>query len=415
VTDTPEILTDRQIRTAAPTRLTGLLSLIFLTFTVLCLILPLAQTVHHKALERLARLARPLEERRAPTPFPSLGLLLRANGDFARRLNVWFDDRVGFRDLFIRTKNQIDYSLFRTSRKVFIGKDSWLFDRSGYDVFENLSSADMKATEDRFTLLAERLKQRGIRLIVVGYPDKAMVYTDMMSAQMPPIPVDGNFDKLRHFLATQPSLSFIDATALLRRQRTLTADHIYAKHDIHVTEAAQVPVVNAIVTEIARLEGRTDIRLRDYKFAHETIGNDWGAQARFLSLLNPLTERDYPVITDPDRIGGAEPDGKWIIPDRVALQRADEGIGRPFDWEFRSNPELCKQRLPGTVLFGNSFSDLYWDLGLQHYFCFLRRARDPISRFKLFYQTMPPGTKYMIYEFVEFWLPRTAPPDDYAE
>ena len=86
------------------------------------------------------------------------------------------------------------------------------------------------------------------------------------------------------------------------------------------------------------------------------------------------------------------------------LDRADAGIGRPFDWEFRSLPELCAARLPGLVLFGNSFSDLYWALGLQRYFCFIRRAREPISRFKLFYDTMPAGTKYFIFEYYEPWL-----------
>ena len=32
-------------------------------------------------------------------------------------------------------------------------------------------------------------------------------------------------------------------------------------------------------------------------------------------------------------------------------------------------------------------------------FCFIRRAREPISRFKLFYDTMPAGTKYFIFEY----------------
>jgi hypothetical protein len=71
----------------------------------------------------------------------------------------------------------------------------------------------------------------------------------------------------------------------------------------------------------------------------------------------------------------------------------DDGVGRPFDWEFRSLPELCNQRLPGMVLFGNSFSDLYCALGLHRYFCFIRRARDPISRFSLFFDTMPVETR----------------------
>jgi hypothetical protein len=145
------------------------------------------------------------------------------------------------------------------------------------------------------------------------------------------------------------------------------------------------------------------------------LGNDWGANARFLSLLSPIIEPDLPSAISKYGVGTEEADGTWTIPDRIAFEVADEGVGRPFDWEFRSNPDLCSQRLPGTVLFGNSFSDLYWGLGFHRYFCFIRRARDPMSRFKLFYQTMPAGTKYMIYEFVSFWLPETSPPDDYSE
>ena len=111
-----------------------------------------------------------------------------------------------------------------------------------------------------------------------------------------------------------------------------------------------------------------------------------------------------PVILDGYEIGAKAPDGDWLIPDRVMFERADEGIGRPFDMEFRSRPELCPQRLPGMVLFGNSSSDMWWPLGFHRYFCFSRRARNPISRFKLFYDTMPAGTKYFIYQYHETWL-----------
>src|SRR5260221_396162 len=96
-------------------------SLSFLAIVAILLVLPLVQTV----LPVLGNIAAPLEERRQPTAFPSPALLSQANGDFANGLNAWFDDRVGFRDLFIRSKNQIDYSLFHTSRKVYVGKDGW--------------------------------------------------------------------------------------------------------------------------------------------------------------------------------------------------------------------------------------------------------------------------------------------------
>ena len=35
---------------------------------------------------------------------------------------------------------------------------------------------------------------------------------------------------------------------------------------------------------------------------------------------------------------------------------------------------------------------------------YVRRAREPVSRFKLFYDTMPAGTKYFILEYYVPWL-----------
>jgi hypothetical protein len=134
-----------------------------------------------------------------------------------------------------------------------------------------------------------------------------------------------------------------------------------------------------------------------------------GGEGRFLSVLFPADE-EVPYLKGAYRIGGDEPDGSWYLPDPRVLTVADDGVGRPFDWEFRSRPELCEQRLPGMVLFGNSFSDLYWALGMHRYFCFIRRARNPISRFQAFYDTMPAGTKYFIFQYLLAWLPRDAPP-----
>ena len=164
--------------------------------------------------------------------------------------------RVGFRDLFIRTKNQIDYSLFRTSRKVYVGKDGWLFDRDAVDPLGQLTPAQMTAFEQSFVTLAEMLAHRGIRLVVVGHPDKVRVYPEMAPPNMPlPLPND-NVSKLRHFLASQPSLIFVDAEAILRKEKSRTSEHLFAKTDLHDTEAGALPVVMEIIARIAQAEGR---------------------------------------------------------------------------------------------------------------------------------------------------------------
>jgi hypothetical protein len=211
-----------------------------------------------------------------------------------------------------------------------------------------------------------------------------------------------NYERFRQFLASRSELTFIDAEAIMKREKSRSPEHLYQKTDMHVTEVTQIAVVKEIVAQAAQAENRSDVRWDEkLKLSHADVNG--GSQARFMALLT-LPVEEAPYYVGAHTIGAAEPDGHWNIPDPGVFERADAGIGRPFDWEFRSQPELCASRLPGMVLFGNSFSDLYWALGLQRYFCFIRRAREPASRFKLFYDTMPAGTKYFIFEYYAPWL-----------
>jgi alginate O-acetyltransferase complex protein AlgJ len=353
--------------------------------------------------------ATPVDEHRAPAAFPALSLLRNGDGAFAAQLNRWFDDRVGVRDLFIRTKNQIDYSLFHTSRRVYVGRNGWLFEHGTTDdrlYVERASAGDLQKLEHAFTDLAQRLQQSGIHLVVVGYPDKSMLYPEMLPPQAPHIRRGGNYDKLRAFLAAQPTLTFMDAEAILDREKSKTAEPLYYKTDIHVNQIGSIPVVRAIVQRIAALEGRPAIRW-DEAFEIKQSRRE-GSEARFLALLRPVDE-NFHYTTLPYQPGRDEPDGHWNIPDRRALASVDYSKAQPFDFEFRSLPALCPERLPGLAVFGNSFSDTWWGLGLHRYFCFVRRARTPIERLPKFVATLPPATKYFIFQYVAAYFPGEAP------
>ena len=377
---------------------------LFIGFVAFCLAAPLVQTLYPIFGKSIVA---PVEERRAADPFPPLRLLTGANGDFAAGLNNWFNDRVGFRDLLIRAKNQVDYSLFHISKKVWIGFDGWLFIRNDPQNIADLDAAQLATLEDGFVSLARRLHDRGVHLLVVGYPYKSAIYPEMAPADMPLRPRGGYYDQFRNFLASRSDLTFIDAEEIIKRLKLATSELLYAKGDIHATQFAQRPIVKEIIAQIAQAEGRPDIHWDEQLTLAHFGRRKGGIERNFLAVLFP-PEESVPIFDGGYSVGGQEADGHWIIPDPHFVDRADPGIGRPFDFEFRSPPELCAQRLPGTVLFGNSFSDVYWVLGLQRYFCFIRRARDPISRFKPFYETMPADTKYFIFEYYEPWLPDDA-------
>jgi hypothetical protein len=404
--DSPETFIARRpaadgARTITPGRVERLISHAFLGFFALCLVVPLLQTVYPVAqtiYPSFETIVPPLEERRELSPFPSLSLLSRANGAFATALNKWFDDRVGLRDLFIRSKNQIDYSLFHTSRKVYVGYDGWLFDHPDHPPMD---AERLVALKESFAVLAQRLHDKGVQLVVVGYPAKSEIYPEKAPPQLVRRSVGGNYDRFRQFMASRSDLIFIDAEEILKREKSITSENLYAKTDLHATHVGQLPVVKEIIARIAQAEGRPQIRWNEkFTLVHGSMGGP-GTGSRFLSLLTPaILESQYPYYKEQYAIGGQEPDGHWVIPNSN-LALADDGNRRPFDWEFVSLPELCNQRLPGTVLFGNSFSDFYWSLGLQRYFCFIRRARDPITRLTLFYETMPADTKYFIFQYYE--------------
>ena len=365
---------------------------LYLTLPLVQALYPLAQTVY----PRFATIMRPLDERRQPSSFPSLSLLLGTDGGFAIGLNKWFDDRVGFRDLFIRSKNHIDYTLFRTSRKIYIGHEGWLF-----DIHDPPMSVDrLAALKTSFVALVQALHRKGVQLIVVGYPDKAEIYAEKAPPQLPRRPKSGNYEKLRGFLTARADLMFIDAEEILKREKGITSERLYAKTDLHATQVGQLSVVKEIIRRIAQAEGRPEIHwAENFRLAHGPMGP--GSAARFLSLLSPpIIEKEYPYFEGTYTVGGEEPDGRWFLA-TPNLGIADDGIGRPFDYEFSSSPQACKQQLPSVVLFGNSFSDFYWPLGLHRYFCSIRRARDPITRLKAFYETMPADTKYFIFQYYE--------------
>jgi hypothetical protein len=77
----------------------------------------------------------------------------------------------------------------------------------------------------------------------------------------------------------------------------------------------------------------------------------------------------------------------------------------------RRQPGHCRCRLrdSGAARFSNSFSDRYWPLGLQRYFCFIRRARTPIARLTPLVANLPQGTKYFIFQYLSAYLPGEGP------
>lgn len=313
-------------------------------------------------------------------------------GDISR----WFDDRYGFRDLLIRTKNQIDYSLFGTSRRLVLGKDGWLFLRDhddGLVAYEREGPRWEEKIEAKLVTIARFLRARGIRFIVVGVPDKGDAHPEFRAAESPWRPSATREDKLAERLESRPELIYLDAGKILRGSGDGRSH--YWKTDIHYDWGAARIIVAALVHKIAEIEG-VPAPAEPRVFAevpYPVIGD----LATILATLDPISELSYRYENQytPDQDTS---EGRWEKdPRRVEVPGT--GSMPPFDFIYKTSPAALVGKFPPMVLFGNSFSDMYFNVGLQTYFTEFYRARNYARRFDISLRLLPPGTKYVVYQY----------------
>src|SRR4051794_37583352 len=69
------------------------------------------------------------------------------------KLQAWFQDHYGFRDVLIRANAQIDFSLFGVSNRVHVGQDGWLYYR---DSISNQLRLEEEFNEEKIELVAKK-------------------------------------------------------------------------------------------------------------------------------------------------------------------------------------------------------------------------------------------------------------------
>jgi hypothetical protein len=330
---------------------------------------------------------RDLAENRNPAPFPDLIKILHGDGRFAPGLNRWFDDYLRLRGLLIRAKNQLDFSLFSHSEKLYLGRDKWLFDRTAFAnkvLMMRAGDTGAKRVHGRLLALADYLSRRNIPLIIISNPEKETIYPQLVPTEAPRLPADDGFQQLRQFLAGGTSWDYIDGQDLLKG---CMAPRPFNIADIHMTMAGGLCFARELVRRIAAAEGRPSPW--DHEFTFSLVTSYAGGQVEFLSILRPYaTEFVQPsIMYGPDAPG---PEGAFAVdPAKV------------FEWTYHTSPPYYPSKLPSMVMFGDSFLDHYLNAGIFTYFKDVYRARDDGKNLETVLRSIPQGTRYFVYQFLE--------------
>jgi hypothetical protein len=336
---------------------------------------------------------RPLDEYRKPAPVPDIiGKIAHGDGRIAGDINAWFDDRMGFRSILTRVANQIDYSIFGYSKKVLIGKDGWLFDPDLFTAALTFSRANgnLAAEREKIVAIAESLKRRNIRLVVISTPAKETVYREFLPTRTPLGPATSEFEKFRNYLKARDGYDwiYIDSQEIFMGAKN-DGKNLYHRTDVHSTTYGTILIAKALVNRMAESEHadwRWDLHLE--LFPEDT---SLGSNMRFLSVFSYRKEEIL------------EPHTRYYYPSNPPPGGIFEKPAQPFEVVFHS--QTGHPTLPRTVLFGSSFLDRLLLIGAYSYFKDVYRVRGTSDQIGQALQAIPPGTRYFVFQF---WEPHLA-------
>ena len=313
-----------------------------------------------------------------PKPFEASHRFVKAAGD-------WFNDNFGLRGLLVRMKTQIDYSLFRTSDRVHIGHEGWLFYRSVLDIerpnVEHYLARNAAAVRSGIATVSEAFRRNGIQTIFVMNEMADRFYPEMVPNSALPAPALPRIRQLSRELATVPSLSVIDATEILRE--TARSRLVFHKTDFHWNDTGAFAVAQEIVALASAAEGRS----RSIWSHPLDIGTQRfsGGIATFMPLLRAPQENM--LIVKPS----------WPMPSDYRQDNA-RGIFE-FSTHFpQTGPKLLR---PLTIL-GDSYTDGFTRSGMFLYFSDMYRIRwNVVPKLSVLARDIPLETKHLVIQMIE--------------
>jgi hypothetical protein len=326
-------------------------------------------------------LVTPVEEyrRKAEAPLINLKALLHDRGDLHRKFLAWYDDRYGCRDLLIKLKTQIDYTLFSKSDRIHIGKEGWLYYRNVLDNQKpQVERQPRKAMHDYYEhirTLALNLRDRGITMVVLRMPLKDAIYPEFLPATVPHFPDKRNADLVSELLNSSLEIVNIDVTAELKELKPSL--QIFHKTDFHWTDPAGFHIARDLVNTLHRLEGKKgSLWSHELKISHKQFS---GGQARFMPLLYAPEEISLFI------------EKTWQ--DATTYEKGTP----PFREIYRTKDDGASNLLPTTVVKGNSFFDALLRSGVQNYFKELYICQSNVT-FPDVLQVLPVGTRYFVVQ-----------------
>lgn len=197
------------------------------------------------------------------------------DGRFQDSAQEWFPRHVGFRAVWVRTDNQIDFSLFREARGVYVtlGKDNWLYpcnpevlDRG----WQFLSDEQLEREVRDLRIFQDALERHGIAFLFVLSPNKIVHYPEHLPDWVLRECGPQEFSNHRRIipLLDRYGVHYVDAVQLFHEVKRQEPYLLFPQGGKHWSYWGASLVVDEILQRLEQLTGKELVNLDCY---HVTV------------------------------------------------------------------------------------------------------------------------------------------------
>jgi len=160
--------------------------------------------------------------------------------DFPINFEAYYNDHFGFRAALLRIGGYIgvQYANVSLSPDVIIGKEGWLFKKSGLSVDSYhggpvLSRSDLARWKNSLESRKSWLEKRGIRFLFVVPPDKQTIYPEFMPDKYNKSGEQTPGEQLSGYLSKEADIPLLSLIGPLKEAKGRGGGRLYFRHDTH--------------------------------------------------------------------------------------------------------------------------------------------------------------------------------------
>lgn len=195
------------------------------------------------------------------------------NGELQQKLEEKFNAKLGFRAVFVRTDNQINFTFFRrppahqVGTQVIVGKDNWLYEGvyvERYNVSGRGTDEWMRRWLGKIKRIQDLLRSHGVGFLVVLAPSKVELYPEYVPEGLLLPGRENRRSDYDHMvpIMREMGIHFVDGRALFFEMKNKGPIPLFPRGGIHWNYYGAALVVERMIDQLETITGENFVNIR---------------------------------------------------------------------------------------------------------------------------------------------------------